>query len=49
MAGALFDYVDRQAEAETISSVHLDRGYMLHTGYILTRILSLPVTILQRM
>jgi GNAT superfamily N-acetyltransferase len=32
-AGALLDYVDRQAEAEAISSVHLDSGYMLHAAH----------------
>ena len=32
-AGALLDYVDRQAEAKAISSVHLDSGYMLHDAH----------------
>ncbi|RZK65795.1 MAG: GNAT family N-acetyltransferase [Pedobacter sp.] len=32
-AGELLDYVDRQAEAEAISSVHLDSGYMLHAAH----------------
>ena len=32
-AGALLDYVDRQAEAAAIPSVHLDSGYMLHDAH----------------
>ena len=32
-AGALLDYVDRQAEAQAIPSIHLDSGYMLHDAH----------------
>ena len=32
-AGALLDYIDRQAEAGAISSVHLDSGYILHDAH----------------
>ena len=32
-AGALLDYLDRQAEAQAIPSVHLDSGYMLHDAH----------------
>lgn len=32
-AGALLDYVKRQAETAEIASVHLDSGYMLHDAH----------------
>ena len=32
-AGALLDYVNRQAETAGIASVHLDSGYMLHDAH----------------
>jgi len=32
-AGALLDYVDREAVEEGIPSVHLDSGYMLHDAH----------------
>lgn len=32
-AGALLDYVDCQADAGAIPSVHLDSGYMLHDAH----------------
>jgi GNAT superfamily N-acetyltransferase len=32
-AGALLGYVDEQAKAETIPSIHLDSGYMLHDAH----------------